>query len=218
VQPSLVLHGYWRSSSAYRVRIALELKGLRYRNEHVNLLTGEQRADAHRARNPSGYVPALEVEGTTLVESVAILEWLEEAFPTPPLLPHALLDRAHVRALVETINAGTQPLQNLWVLNHFFGSDANGKAAWARQVIARGLAAFEELVARHRGATGDTGPYCFGASPTLADAMLIPQLYNARRFQVDLAPYPHVTAIEAACAKHEAFARAHPDVQPDAKP
>jgi maleylacetoacetate isomerase len=218
VQPSLVLHGYWRSSSAYRVRIALELKGLRYRNEHVNLLAGEQRSDAHRARNPSGYVPALEVEGTTLVESVAILEWIEEAFPTPPLLPHALLDRAHVRALVETINAGTQPLQNLWVLNHFFGPDAEGKATWARQVIARGLSAFEEHVARHRGATGDSGPYCFGAAPTLADVMLVPQLYNARRFQVDLTPYPHVTAIDAACAKLDAFARAHPDVQPDAKP
>jgi maleylacetoacetate isomerase len=218
VQPSLVLHGYWRSSSAYRVRIALELKGLRYRSEHVNLLAGEQRGDAHRARNPSGYVPALEVDGAVLVESVAIVEWLEEAFPTPPLLPRALLDRAHARALVETINAGTQPLQNLWVLNHFFGPDAEAKGAWARHVIARGLSAFEELVARHRGATGAGGPFSVGDAPTLADALLVPQLYNARRFQVDLAPYPHVVAIDAACAKLEAFARAHPDAQPDAKP
>jgi maleylacetoacetate isomerase len=219
VHSSLVLHGYWRSSSAYRVRIALELKGVRYRNEAVNLLAGEQRSEAHRARNPSGYVPALEVDGAFLVESVAILEWLEEAFPNPPLLPRAALDRAHVRALVETINAGTQPLQNLWVLGHFFGSDAEAKGAWARQVIARGLSSFEELVARRRAATGDdAGPYSAGASPTFADALLVPQLYNARRFQVDLAPYPHVVAVDAACAKLEAFARAHPDVQPDAKP
>ena len=216
VQPSLVLHGYWRSSSAYRVRIALELKGLRYRQEPVNLLHGEQVSDTHRSRNPSGYVPALDVEGATLVESVAILEWLEEAFPSPALLPHALLDRAHVRALVEIINAGTQPLQNLWVLKQLFPGDADqaAKMAWARQVMGKGLGAFEELLARR-----DAGaPFCFGTHPTYADVMLVPQLYNARRFGVDLEPFPRIRRAEVACAELDAFKRAHPDVQPDAKP
>ena len=214
MQSSLVLHGYWRSSSAYRVRIALELKGLAYENAAVNLLQGEQKADAHRARNPSGYVPALDVDGTTLVESVAILEWLEEAFPTPALLPRDLLSRAHVRALVEVINSGTQPLQNLWVLNHFYATDSAGKTAWAKHVVARGLQAYEDVLARHPHA----GPFCVGDDPTFADVLLVPQLYNARRFAVDLDAFPLIRRAEAACAELDAFKRAHPDVQPDAKP
>jgi maleylpyruvate isomerase len=214
VQPTLVLHGYWRSSSAYRVRIALELKGLAYDQAPVNLLNGEQRSDAHRARNPSAYVPALEVDGTTLVESMAILEWLEEAFPAPALLPRDPLARAHVRALAEIVNAGTQPLQNLWVLNHFFGSDAAAKSAWAKQVIARGLGAFEDLASRRPSA----GPFCAGEAPSFADVLLVPQLYNARRFGVDLEAYPLARRAEEACSALEAFKRAHPDAQPDAKP
>jgi maleylpyruvate isomerase len=214
VQPSLVLHGYWRSSSAYRVRIALELKGVAYTQAPVNLLAGEQRGAEHLARNPSGYVPALVVDGTPLVESMAIVEWLEESFPEPALLPKAPLDRAHVRALCEVVNAGTQPLQNLWVLNHFFGSDAQGKTAWARRVIEKGLASFEELLERRHA----VGPFCHGEAPTLADAFLVPQLYNARRFGVSLEPYARIRAADVACAELEAFKRAHPDAQPDAKP
>ena len=218
VQPALVLHGYWRSSSAYRVRIALELKGLHATHAPVDLVAGEQRGEAHRARSPSGYVPALEVDGSPIVESVAILEWVEEAFPAPPLLPSAPLDRAYVRGLVEVVNSGTQPLQNLWVLTRFFGNDPQAKADWAREVIARGLASFEALVDRHRRSSGDRGPFCFGEQPTLADAVLVPQLYNARRFQVDPAPYPLVRSIEAACLELESFARARPEAQPDARP
>jgi maleylpyruvate isomerase len=214
VRPHLVLHGYWRSSSAYRVRIALELKGLAYEHAPVNLLAGAQREEAHRARNPSAYVPALEVDGTTLVESMAILEWLEEAFPTPPLLPREPLERAHVRALAEIVNSGTQPLQNLWVLNHFFGADQAAKGAWAKQVITRGLAAFEALLDRHASA----GPFCAGDAPSFADVLLVPQLYNARRFGVDLTAYPRALRADAACAALPAFERAHPDAQPDAKP
>jgi maleylacetoacetate isomerase len=214
VRPHLVLHGYWRSSSAYRVRIALELKGLAFDHAPVNLLEGQQRSEEHRARNPSAYVPALEVDGTMLVESMAILEWLEEAFPAPPLLPPSPLARAHVRALAEVVNAGTQPLQNLWVLNHFFGSDQAAKTAWAKLVIARGLGAFEELLARQEPA----GPFCAGEAPTLADVLLVPQLYNARRFGVDLTVFPRALRADAACADLAAFKRAHPDAQPDAKP
>ena len=213
VQPPLTLHGYWRSSSAYRVRIALELKGVSYRQAFVDLLHGEHHEEAHRARNPSGYVPALDVDGTLLVESVAIIEWLDEAFPEPPLLPRAPLDRAHVRALAETINSGTQPLQNLWLLNHFFSADAAAKSAWGRMVIARGLTTFEALLAR----AASAGPFCSAPSPNLADVMLVPQIYNARRFGVDLEPFARIRRAESECAQHPAFQRAHPDVQPDAQ-
>ncbi len=214
MRPHLVLHGYWRSSSAYRVRIALEHKGVAYAQAPVNLLAEEQLADAHRRRNPSAYVPALEVDGTTLVESMAILEWVEESFPAPPLLPREPLERAHVRALAEIVNAGTQPLQNLWVLKHFFGTDQAAKVSWAKHVIARGLGAFEELLARGE----RKGPFCVGEAPTLADVLLVPQLYNARRFGVDLGAYPRALRADAACAELDAFKRAHPDAQPDAKP
>jgi maleylacetoacetate isomerase len=204
------LYGYWRSSSTWRVRIALHHKGIPFETRPVNLLQGEHGAAEHLARNPQGQVPVLELEqGARLAQSVAIVEYLEERWPTPPLLPADPLARARVRMLVEIVNSGVQPLQNLAVLGRIeaLGGD---RAAWSRGWIAAGLDALEAHAA------DAPGPFLAGPAPTLADAFLVPQLYNARRFQLDLAPWPRLLAVEAACAALPAFAAAHPDRQPDA--
>jgi maleylacetoacetate isomerase len=212
----LVLYTYWRSSSAYRVRLGLALKGLAYRSVFVNLLKGEQRSEGHIARSPLGFVPCLEVGGKTFIESVAILELLDELYPERPLLPREPFARARVRALVEIINAGTQPLQNLGVLQHL-SPDPEVRKGWTRHWIARGLAAFEAQMVQNE-ADGSKGRFAFGDAPTMADCYLLPMVYNARRYHVDMAPIPRIAAACDAFAATEAAKSAAPEAQPDAVP
>ncbi|OGN41865.1 MAG: maleylacetoacetate isomerase [Caulobacterales bacterium RIFCSPHIGHO2_01_FULL_70_19] len=209
----MILHGYWRSGTSYRTRIALELKGLAYEQRGVDLRQGEQRSEAYLALNPQGLVPALEVDGAVLTQSPAILEWLEEAHPVPPLLPSDPVDRATVRAMSALVGCDIHPLNNLRVgkaLRESFGADQPAVDAWAARWIVPGFTALEALVARH----GDG--WCFGDAPTFADCYLIPQVYSARRFNVPLGAFPRLLAVEAAAAVHPAFVAAHPDNQPDA--
>ncbi|MDP3370336.1 MAG: maleylacetoacetate isomerase [Brevundimonas sp.] len=209
----MILHGYWRSGAAWRARIALNLKGLSYEQRGVDLRTGVQRSEAFVVLNPQGMVPALEIDGAVLTQSPAILEWLEEAHPAPPLLPVESADRAHVRAMAALIGCDIHPLNNLRVgkaLRETFGADQAAIDAWAARWIVSGFEALELLVSR-RGVG-----WCFGDAPTLADCYLIPQIYSARRFGVPLDAFPRLLAIDAAAARHPAFIAAHPDAQPDA--
>jgi maleylpyruvate isomerase len=210
----LVLHGYWRSSASYRVRIALNLKGISYRQAPVNLLAGEQRGDEYRSLNPQGYVPTLVVGGRQrLTQSLAILEWLEEAHPSPALLPEGADERAVVRAMVGVMGLDVHPLANLKVLQQLrgaFGADDEQVNAWARHWLAEGLAALEPMVAEHGGA------FAYKDQPTLADCLLAPLMYSARRFGADLTGCPAVVRAAAAAADLPAFMEAHPDRQPDA--
>jgi maleylpyruvate isomerase len=209
----MILHGYWRSGAAYRTRIALELKGLTFGQAGVDLRTGAQRSDGFMALNPQGMVPALEVHGAVLTQSPAILEWLEETHPTPPLLPSEPLGRAQVRAMAALIGCDIHPLNNLRVgkaLRETFGADQAAVDAWAARWITPGFAALEALTAQH----GEG--WSFGGAPTLADCYLIPQIYSARRFNVPLDAFPGLLAIDRKAAEHPAFAAAHPDRQPDA--
>jgi maleylpyruvate isomerase len=214
---TVTLYTYWRSSSSWRVRIGLALKGVAHELRPVDLGKGEQFGDAHRARSPLAQVPVLEVAegGRTLrlVQSMAILEWLEERFPDPPLLPRDPDGRARVRALAEHVNSGIQPLQNAIVLRMLREKMPGWDREWARFHIASGLEGLERALAE-----GGTGRFCHGDAPGLADCYLVPQLYNARRYQVDLAPFRVLLRIEEACAALPAFAAAHPDRQPDAPP
>lgn len=212
--PELILYNYWRSSSSHRVRIALELKGLSYRYEAVNLRTDEQSSEAHRSRSPTGFVPCLVLDGLAYVESVAILELLDERFPSPRLLPGDAHSRARVRALVEIVNSGIQPFQNLSVLKHV-SPELEAQVAWAQHFIARGLHSFEAAMHGHE-REGTAGPYAYGDAPTMADVFLVPQVLGARRFKVELAPYPRVTRAYEAAMQLEAFQRAAPERQPDA--
>lgn len=208
------LYSYWRSSCSYRVRIGLALKGLEVEQHSVHLLEdgGRQRADAYRALNPMGQVPALELDdGTVLVQSLAILEYLDEVYPEPPLLPEDSTSRARVRAMAEVINSGTQPLQNLYLLQYVVREYQADKAEFARHFITRGMQALEAMAA-----ADPAGDFLVGDSPTLADVCLVPQMYNVRRFGIDLERFPRLTHVEAVCAELEAFASAHPDRQPDA--
>lgn len=212
------LYGYWRSSASWRVRIGLHLKGLAFDTVPVHLVRdgGEQHGDAHRSRNPMEQVPVLEIDDGTgcpvqLTQSLAILTWAEAYVPQPALWPSDPLARARAVELAEIVNAGIQPLQNLSVLQAL---EAHGvdKAAWGRQVIARGLHAVLARSAVCRGA------FLVGEEVSVADVCLIPQMYNARRFGVDLEPLAPLVEIEARCAQLSAFASAHPDAQPDAMP
>lgn len=209
---ALVLHGYYRSSASWRVRIALNLKGLAYRQVAHHLRHGEHRSAAFRALNPQALVPALEVDGTVLTQSLAICEFLEERWPAPPLLPADAVARAKVRAFALAIACEVHPLQNLGVLERMRGLGLDERAVqdWARASIDRGLEACAALLA------GEVGPFCFGDAPTLADVLLIPQLGNARRFGART-DWPRLAAIEAACAALPAFAMARPEAQPDAE-
>jgi maleylpyruvate isomerase len=214
--PTLTLWSYWRSSSAWRVRIGLELKGLPYAYRAVNLLAGAQHEPTHRARSPFGHVPVLEAEeggrAARLVQSMAILHWLEERFPAPPLLPDDPLGRARVRALAEHVNSSIQPLQNNVTLKAVKELGPPGAAkAWAQRFIRDGLAALEQAVS-----DGGAGRFCHGDAPGLAECYLVPQLGNARRYEVDLAPFPTLRRIDAACAALPAFQAARPERQPDA--
>jgi maleylpyruvate isomerase len=212
------LHGYWRSSCSWRVRIALNLKGLPYEYVAVHLLQdgGQQHSEAYRAKNPMRAVPTLEVVDAQgrpqyLGQSLAILEYLEERHPTPALLPQDSFLRARVRMLAEMVNSGIQPLQNLSVMQHVKGLGQDEKA-WSVHWISRGMAALQQSVQE------SAGRYCVGDSVSFADVCLVPQLYACRRFGVDPAAYPVLARIEAACASLPAFQAAHADRQPDAVP
>lgn len=212
---SLTLHGYWRSSAAYRVRIALNLKGLDYAQVTHDLRAGEQRSADYLARNPQGLVPALDADGTFLTQSPAILEWLEERHPAPPLLPNGLNDRAVVRAMAALVCCDIHPLNNLRVLSAL-RTDLAASEAHVGQWIARwmnaGFGALEQMIARHGAG------FAFGDSPTLADCCLVPQVYSARRFAVDLGAYPAIAQVAQRCDALPAFRGADPAMQPDADP
>jgi len=207
------LHGYWRSGAAYRVRIGLALKGVAYEQVHHDLRTGAQRADDYARLNPQRLVPTLEAGDLVLTQSVAILEWLDECHPQPPLLPGDPNGRAIVRSMAATIASDTHPLHNLRVLNALrkeFGADDAAVQRWIAHWLGDGLAAVDRLVERH----GDG--FAYGDRPTLADCCIVPALYAARRFAVDLTRFPAlVDAGERAMALPE-IAAAHPDRQPDA--
>ncbi len=210
------LYGYWRSSAVYRVRIALNLKGLEVETVPVHLLRdgGEQHQSTYREINPQGLVPALEHGDGVLSQSLAILEFLEERFPEPPLLPDDPVKRAQTRAIVQTIACDIHPLNNLRVQQYLADSlnaDKAARDAWSAHWIAAGFAAIESILKNDQG-----GKFCIGNSPTMADVCLIPQVYNARRLNCDLQAYPIICDIEASCAKLEAFSRAAPEIQPDA--
>jgi maleylpyruvate isomerase len=211
---TLRLFSYWRSSSAWRVRIGLALKGLEYEYVALNLVEQEQFRGEHEARNPMSQVPVLEVveDGRVvhLAQSMAILEWLDERHPSSPLLPADLAGRARVRMLAEHVNSGIQPHQNAVVLRTLAQKLPGYEKEWARLWIGRGLAALERAV------SDGAGRFCHGDAPGLADCYLVPQLYSARRFGLDAAPWPTLRRIEEACAALPAFQAAHPDRQPDA--
>jgi len=213
---SLTLHTYWRSSCSHRVRIALGHKGLAYEPVFVNLLKGEQTQPANLAHNPIGHVPTLVVDGVPYVESVAIMELLEELYPEPALLPKRADDRARVRGLVGTIASGIQPLQNLVVLAQV-GEDKDRRTQWLHHFIGRGLRAFEALLVRFEKEAGVRGPFAYGQSLTMADCCLVPQLYAARRYGVDLTDMPRIREAEAAALALPHVKAAGPDEQPDAR-
>ncbi len=210
------LYGYFRSSAAYRVRIALNLKGLAYDQVPVNLVKGEQRSETFRAHNPQALVPALVTnDGTTLTQSLAICEYLEELHPSPALLPQEPAERARVRALAQQVTCEIHPLNNLRVLKylvHELKLDEDAKLAWYRHWVATGFDALEAMLSREAG----SGDFCHGDAPTLADVCLVPQASNAERFECDLSPYPRIRRIVANCRALEAFQRAAPSEQPDA--
>lgn len=210
----LTLYNYWRSSASYRVRIALGLKQLPYEYVAVNILNRDHRTDAYLARNPLAQVPTLEVTDDRgvvrpLTQSLAIIEYLDEQFPNPPLLPGDLYLRAHARSLAETINAGIQPFHNLSTVDEVkaLGGD---EAAWVRGFIDRGLAGFARATAVHAGA------FCVGDAPSIADCCLIPQLASARRLGADVASHRQLLDIEKRCLALPAFADAAPERQKDA--
>ncbi|WP_426437836.1 maleylacetoacetate isomerase [Bradyrhizobium genosp. P] len=208
------LHGYFRSSASYRVRIALNLKGLTPEHLPHHLRKGEQCAPAYLAINPQGLVPTLENDaGAILTQSLAIIEWLDEINPVPPLLPDDPMRRAKVRAFAQAIACDTHPVQNLKVLARLrqLGLPEEKVTEWAAWANREGLSACETLIAE------EAGPFCFGDAPTLADLCLVPQLANARRFGVDVSAYPRLIKAETAAKAVKAFADAAPDQQPDAE-
>jgi maleylacetoacetate isomerase len=203
-----LLHDYFRSSAAFRVRIALRLKGIEHDSVSVDLRTSEQRSDDYRALNPQGFVPMLEVDGHRITQSLAIIDYLEATRPDPALLPRDPGDQAHVRAMALTIACDIHPLNNLRVLRyleHELGQDEPARNLWYAHWIAQGLSALEVMAAPR------AGRFLFGDSPTLADICLVPQLYNARRFAVPLDAYPTLLRADEAANQLDAFAAAHPD-------
>jgi len=209
------LYTYFRSSAAFRVRIALNLKGLAYEPAFVHLAKGEHRASAYGEVNPQALLPALEDGGRLLTQSLAILEYLEETHPAPPLLPKDPFERARVRSLAMLVACEIHPVNNLRVLQHLkraLGQSEEQVNAWYRHWIGDGLAKLEADLARP-----GTGIYCHGNLPTIADCCLVPQVFNAQRYQCDTSPYPTVMRVFAACMKLDAFDHAQPVKQPDAE-
>ena len=205
-----LLYDYFRSSAAYRVRIALNLKGVEYEGRPVNLLHGEQKADDYRAINPQGLVPMLEIDGHRLTQSLAIIGYLDQRFPSQPLLPASADARSHVLSLALTVACDIHPLNNLRVLKYLSGElglPQEERDAWYMHWVREGLPALETLAAPRSGA------FLFGDSPTIADVCLVPQLYNARRYAVPLDDYPTLLRAEENANRLEPFAAAHPDRQ-----
>jgi maleylacetoacetate isomerase len=208
------LYGYFRSSAAFRVRIALNLKMLDYDAAFIHLRRGDQGQPEFLGINPQGLVPALEIDGDTLIQSLPIIEYLDETHPQPPLLPPDAAGRARVRALAAIVACDIHPLNNLRVLRYLHGSlghDQGAIGSWYNHWIDSGFCALERLLAADR----RTGAFCHGEQPGLADIALVPQVVNAERYQLDLGPYPTITRIFKTCMKLDAFAAAHPGQQPD---
>jgi maleylacetoacetate isomerase len=208
------LYGYFRSSAAFRVRIALNLKGLAYEGASIHLRRGDQAQAGFLAVNPQGLVPALETDGQILIQSIAVIEYLDETHPEPPLLPRDAAGRARVRALAAIVACDIHPLNNLRVLRYLhrpLGQDQTAIETWYNHWIDAGFQALESKLA------GDarTGAFCHGDAPGLADIALVPQVVNAERYELDLAPYPTINRIFENCIKLDAFADAHPNRQPD---
>jgi maleylpyruvate isomerase len=211
----LKLHGFFRSGTSHRLRIALNLKGLAYEQVAVDLRKEAHLTDAYAAINPQRLVPALEVEGDVLIQTPAIIEWLEECYPTPALLPADLGARQRVRALAAIVGCDIHPVNNrriLQALQTRFGADEAAVNDWCNTWIVAGFDAFDELLRAY----GLSGPFACGTAPTLADVYLVPQIESARRFKVDLGRWPRLVAIDLACSQLEAFRKAAPAVQPDA--
>ncbi|WP_338891917.1 maleylacetoacetate isomerase [Aeromonas rivipollensis] len=211
----LQLFGYWRSSASFRVRLVLQLKGLGYEQHPVNLRQGEQKEKAYRRVNPQGLVPFLIDGDVQLGQSVAIMEYLDETYPAYPLMPSAPEERARVRQIVNMIACDTHPLNNLRVLNYLeqeLGQSKTARDAWYRHWIDETFTALEQLLMT------TAGVYCVGNEVTLADCMLVPQVYNARRFNMTLDDYPTIARIVANCEQLQAFIKAAPANQPDAQP
>jgi maleylpyruvate isomerase len=213
-QTESVLYGYFRSTAAYRVRIALGLKGLGAEQRYVHLRKGEQTQAAYRRINPAGLVPYWIEGGLHLAQSLAIIEYLDETHPEPPLLPKGAAARAVAREMAQVVCCDIHPIGNLRVLNRLIeiGVDDDARTAWSRHWIATGFDAIEARLQQL-----DAGPFAFGEQPTLADICIVPQVFNARRFGLDLAPYPRIRAIDAAAAEVDAFVAAEPGRQPDAE-
>ena len=209
------LYTYFRSSAAFRVRIALNLKGLAYEPVFVHLAKGEHRAASYAKVNPQALLPTLELDdGTRLSQSLAIIEYLEEAHPAKPLIPRDVLGKARVRSLSYLIASEIHPVNNLRVLQHLkraLGQNEDQINTWYRHWIADGLAKLEAEL------SGGRGKFCHGDAPTMADCCLVPQIFNAKRYQSDLAPYPNTMRVFDACMKLDAFDRAQPSKQPDAE-
>ncbi len=211
MQAPLTLYQYWRSSCSWRVRWVLALKGLDYESVPINLLKEEQKTPEFLHINPSGNVPALMVGSKVLTESMAIIEWLDEVYPQCPVLPKDPWQRAEARELALMIAAGTQPLQNLKVTQHY-SEDTKKREAWIQHFIVLGLTAFEAKLASHK------GEYCLGFEVSLADIFLVPQVYNALRFQIEMRRFPRAEAIYKHCIKTDACEMAAPHRQPGAHP
>lgn len=206
---SLTLFDYYRSSASYRVRIALNLKGLEYQSVPVDLAGGAHKQGDYRARNPQGFVPMLETDGRRITQSLAIIDYLDATYPEPKLVPSDAAERAHVLALALTVACDIHPLNNLRVLNYLvgpLGKDEEAKTAWYAHWVREGLSTLEAMAAERAGA------FLFGDEPGLADICLVPQIYNARRFDVPLDEFPLLVRVDEEASRLDAFAKAHPDV------
>ena len=210
------LYGYFRSSAAFRVRIALNLKGIEYEQASVHLRRKEQSAPSYLALNPTGLVPALEEDGQVFIQSLAIIEYLDETHPEPPFLPGHPADRARVRALAQLVACDIHPINNLRILRYLkdpLGHDEAAVERWYNHWIVEGFKGLEQILAED----GQAGAFCHGDAPGLADICLVPQVVNAQRYKLDLSSYPTIRQIYENCMALDAFRRAHPSNQPDAE-